>query len=70
MVAVITSGHYQWALGREARLRLSIAVGGHGTRARRGGGSQSQWAGNPSEARRWQLLTTLTHNSHLVKAPD
>ena len=24
--------HYQCALGREARLRLSIAVSGHGTR--------------------------------------
>ena len=46
-------------------------VGGHGTRTyRRGGGSQSRWAGNPSEARwRRQLLTTLTHNRYLEEAP-
>ena len=37
---------------------------------RRGGGSQSRWAGNPSEARwRRQLLTTLTHNRYLEEAP-
>ena len=35
--------------------------------ARRGGGSQSQWAGNPSEARRRQFLTTLTHNRCLER---
>ena len=34
-----------------------------------GGGSQSQWVGNPSESRRRQLLTTLTHNRHLVEGP-
>ena len=37
---------------------------------RRGSGSQSWWAGNPSEVRRRQLLTALTHNKHLVEAPD
>ena len=36
---------------------------------RRGGGSQSRWAGNPSEAKwRRQLLTTLTHNRYLEEA--
>ena len=30
----------------------------------RGGGSHLRWAGNP---KRWQLLTTLTHNRHLVR---
>ena len=36
---------------------------------RRGSGSQSRWAANPSEAMRWQLPTTLTHNRYLVDAP-
>ena len=31
--------------------------------------SQSRWTGNPSEARRRQLLITLTHNRYLVEAP-
>ena len=33
---------------------------------KRGGGSQLRWAGNPSEARWWQLLTTPTHNRNWV----
>ena len=31
-----------------------------------GSGSQSRWADNPSEARGRQLLTTPTHDRHLV----
>ena len=46
-----------------ARLQLSVADGRArhpGATYRRGGGSQSRWAGNPSQARwRRQLLTTL-----------
>ena len=60
------------ALGREARLQLSITVGvdGHGTRERgRAAAVKHGWAGNPSDARRRQLLTTLTHNRFLVEAP-
>ena len=57
----------QWAQGIEAKLRLSIAVGGQGIRERGGaaaggGGGGGGGAGNPSEAWRRQLLTSLTHN--------
>ena len=65
--------HSQGSPGREASLRLSIAGGRArypGATYRRDSGSQSRWAGNPSEARR-QLFTTLivTHNRCLLEAP-
>ena len=51
--------------------RGDVAAENRGGRAwhsgeKRGGASQSRWASNPSEARRRQLLTTPTHNRHLV----
>ena len=42
----------------------AVNQGGQGwhSEERWDGGSESWWAGNPSEARRWKLLKTLSHN--------
>ena len=66
MEAVSSSGH------RERREISAVNRSGRAWNSgvRLGSGSLSRWAGNPSEARRRQLLTTLTHNRHLVEAPE
>ena len=65
MVAVTSSGH--WESGEVLAVNHSGRAWHSGERL--DSGSQSRWAGNPSEARRRQLLTALTHNRHLVKVP-
>ena len=74
---VVVKSHLfpQFALAGVTGGRGEFAVvnrGWAGTVPGRDGGSQTRWAGNPSEARwRRQLLTTLTvtHNRYLVEAP-
>ena len=58
MAAVTSSGC--WERGEVAAINRGRQAWHSGER--RGNGSQLRWAGNPSEARRRQLLTTSTHN--------
>ena len=60
MVAITSSGHWE---------RGEVVADSRGGRAwhsgeKQGSNIQLRWAGNPSEARRRQLLTTLIHNRH------
>ena len=57
MAAVTSNGHRLCGYGTQERGGAAVI--------NRGG----LWAGNPLEARRRQLLKTLTHNRHLVEAP-
>ena len=48
----------------------AVNSSGHGTRERGGAAAvNSGWAGNLSETRWRQLLTTLSHNRYLVETP-
>ena len=75
LIVVKSHSFPQFALAWVTVGRGEFAVvnrGWAGTVPGRYGGSQSRWAGNPSEARwRRQLLTTMTvtHNRYLVEAP-